>query len=134
MKRPNLSLHETSNNQTMTTGRTILVVEDVSEISLQMQNLLDRRGHRVLHASNAEEAIRIAEKDRPVMILTDVDLPTFNSLIELLRKHGDLKNMVVAIIDINEPKVSESSVKVLPDFGALDDLIDATHKATQNLM
>ena len=113
------------------TGRTILVVEDIDEISLQMHQLLDRRGHRVLHASNAEEAIGIAEKDRPLMILTDLELPTFPVLMKLLRAHDGLKNMVVAIIDINEPKMTDDSIKVLPDFAALDALITATHNLQQ---
>jgi len=113
------------------TGRTILVVEDINEISLQMHQLLDRRGHRVLHASNAEEAIGIAEKDRPLMILTDLELPTFAVLMKLLRAHDGLKNMVVAIIDINEPKMTDDSIKVLPDFAALDTLISATYKGQQ---
>jgi len=113
------------------TGRTILVVEDVDEISLQMHQLLERRGHRVLHASNAEEAIQIAEKDRPLMMLTDMELPTFGVLMKLVREHDGLKNMVVAIIDINDPKMSDGSVKVLPDFAALDALINATHNGQQ---
>ena len=113
------------------TGRTILVVEDIDEISLQMHQLLDRRGHRVLHASNAEEAISIAEKDHPLMILTDMELPTFDVLLKLLRAHDGLKNMVVAIIDIYEPKMTDDSIKVLPDFAALDTLISATYKGQQ---
>jgi CheY-like chemotaxis protein len=118
----------------MTTGLVILVVEDVEEISLEMHKLLDRRGHRVLHASNAEEAIQVAEGDRPLMILTDMELPTFDAMMGLLREHNDLKNTVVAIIDINGPKINDSSVKVLPDFRALDDLIGATYAASQKVL
>lgn len=112
-------------------GLTILVVEDVDEISAQMHQLLGRRGHRVLHASNAEEAIQIAEKDRPLMILTDMELPTFDMLMKRVHEHASLKNMVVAIIDINEPTMSDGSVKILPDFAALDALISATQTRHQ---
>ena len=110
---------------------TILVVEDIDEISSQMHGLLDRRGHRVLHASNAEQAIQIAEKERPLMILTDMEVPTFEALIRLLRAHDGLRNMVVAIIDINAPQISDTSVKVLKDFEALDALIIATYDQQQ---
>ncbi len=68
----------------------------------------------------------MAEAHRPTMILTDLDLPTFDELLKLLRSHADLKNIVVAIIDINHPTVKDSSVNVLRDFQALDDLIDAS--------
>ena len=100
------------------------MVEDVAEISLSMRAALDKRGHHVMHAANAEEAIQIAEVNRPAIILTDLELPTFDQLLSLLRRHADLKNTVVAIIDLNHPKV-DGDIKVLPDFEALDDLIQA---------
>lgn len=106
--------------------RTVLVVEDIDEISANMASALDKRGHRVMHAANAEDAIKMAEANRPAMILTDLDLPTFDNLLSLLRGHADLKNMLVAIIDINHPTVTDSSVNVLRDFQALDDLMNAS--------
>src|ERR1041384_8077640 len=108
---------------------TVLVVEDVDEITLNMTAALKKRGHHVVHASNAEEAIEMAEANRPAMILTDLDLPTFDSLMQKLRQHGDLKNLLVAIIDINNPRVEDQSVNVLPDFQALDDLIESSAQA-----
>ena len=108
---------------------TVLVVEDVEEISANMGAALHKRGHRVMNAANAEEAIRMAEQNRPTMILTDLDLPTFDKLLSLLRAHDDLKNIVVAIIDINHPEVEDSSVNVLKDFQALDDLIESSEES-----
>ena len=105
---------------------TILVVEDVDEISANMSAALKERGHRVEHASNAEQAIQMAETNRPAMILTDLDLPTFDNLMSLLRAHSVLKNMLVAIIDINHPEVTDQTVNVLRDFQALDDLIESS--------
>ena len=103
----------------------ILVVEDVAEISSSMSAALDKRGHRVMQASNAEQAIQIAEVNRPALILTDLELPTFEKLLSLLRGHADLKDTVVAIIDLNHPKV-DGNIKVLPDFQALDDLLQSS--------
>jgi len=108
---------------------TILVVEDVDEISSNMSKALRKRGHKVERAANAEEAIEMAEANRPAMILTDLDLPTFDSLMQQLRQHGDLKTLLVAIIDINNPTVQDQSVNVLSDFQALDDLIDSSGEA-----
>ena len=106
--------------------QTILVVEDVDEISTSMSAALRERGHRVEHASNAEQAIQMAETTRPAMILTDLDLPTFDNLMSLLRAHSVLKNMIVAVIDINHPEVTDGTVNVLRDFQALDDLIESS--------
>ncbi len=121
---------------TITTGRTILVVEDIDEISVQMNQLLTKRGHRVLQASNAEEAILIAEQSHPAMILTDLDLPTLGLLTKLISEHKDLGELVVAVIDINTPEVSDGRLRVLPDYDALDDLIGSTqnHYGTSELI
>ena len=100
------------------------MVEDGAEISTSMSAALDKRGHRVMHASNAEQAIQIAEVNRPALILTDLELPTFDKLLNLLRGHADLNETVVAIIDLNHPNV-DSGIKVLPDFQALDDLLQS---------
>lgn len=105
---------------------TILIVEDVDEISQSMSAALKQRGHRVECASNADQAIQMAEENRPAMILTDLDLPSFDKLMNLLRAHPELKNMIVAIIDINGPKVSDQTINILGDFQALDDLIESS--------
>lgn len=109
---------------------TILVVEDVAEISSSMSAALDKRGHRVMHASNAEQAIQIAEVNRPAIILTDLELPTFDKLLSALRGHADLSDTVVAIIDLNHPKV-DGTIKVLTDFQALDDLLQSSVKSLE---
>jgi DNA-binding response OmpR family regulator len=115
------------------TIHTILVVEDNDEISSNMRLALLQRGHRVERAFNAEDAIQMAEQNRPAMILTDLDLPTFDQLLESLRGHADLKNMIVAIIDINHPDIAETRVNILQDFQALDDLITASLEPPQNI-
>jgi CheY-like chemotaxis protein len=107
--------------------KTILVVEDVDEISSQMGTMLRKKGHRILNAANAEEAIQVAEKDRPNMILSDLDLPTFDTLVRRVRDHRDLNNMLVAIIDINHPEVNqEDGLKILSNFDQLDELLDSS--------
>ncbi len=111
---------------TIPTKRTILVVEDVEEISGQMHKLLTQRGHEVLQASNAEEAIKIVAQSRPAMILTDLDLPTLDTLMKLIAQDGDLGELVVAIVDINGPIISNDRLRILPDYEALDDLIGST--------
>ena len=107
-----------------TKRKTVLVVEDVDEISSQMEEMLRRKGHRILNATNAEEAIRIAENKRPALILTDLDLPTFDALVQQVRAHKDLNKILVAIIDINDPDLREQDdLKVISNFDQLDELL-----------
>src|SRR5258706_4437860 len=111
----------------MTNTKTILVVEDVDEITSQMGEILRQKGHRILNAANAEDPIQIAEQDRPNMILTDPDLPTFDDLVRLVHAHKDLGNLSVAIVDIAGPKVKPSdALKVLSNFEQLHALLQAS--------
>ena len=110
--------------------RTILIVEDVAEISSQMSAMLRGKGHQVLLASDATEAFEIAKRNRPTIVLTDLDLPTLTLLVRLIREHQDLKEMPIAIIDINGPVIrKELSLNVLSDFEEMDKLIQSAQLA-----
>lgn len=111
------------------TPSTILILEDVEEIRENMKDALNKRGYDVIVAGNLAEAIEMADGNRPVMILTDLDLPDFDNLLQLLREHHELKNMVVAVIDIDHPNLADKSVRVLGDFNALDDLITSIRQS-----
>lgn len=110
-------------------SRPILIVEDVEEISTGMHQLLTGHGHRVIRAANAEQALQLAEQDHPAMILTDSELPSFDLLMKLFREHDRFGKMVVAIVDMNGPTVTDTSVKVLSDYEALDGLMASMPQA-----
>ena len=106
--------------------KTILVVEDEDEISSSMHGILTKKGYRVLRAINADEALTVAEQDRPTMILTDLDLPMLDSMITRLRAHDSLKDMLVAVIDINQP-ASVDGIRILNNFDELDQLLSTAN-------
>ena len=107
--------------------RTILVVEDVSEISSQMNAMLRAKGHDVLFAADANEAFKIAETKHPTMILTDLDLPTLGLLVRLIREHQELQKTPIAIMDINDPATgADLDLKVLANVDELEQLIQST--------
>ena len=107
------------------TTATILVVEDVEEIASGMERALIQRNHSVLMAHDADQAIQIAEKALPTVVLTDPELPTFDRLLELLSEHDYLKEVPVVIIDVDDPQSSDGRVKVLQDFAAFDQFVDS---------
>ena len=102
---------------------TILIVEDVNEISSHMSEALAAKGHRILTAKNAHDAIKIAEQDRPIIILTDIDLPTFGLLVQSVEGHSHLNEVPVVIVDLNHPSLGKQKVKVVADFEELHELI-----------
>jgi DNA-binding response OmpR family regulator len=105
--------------------KTILVVEDEDEIGSSMNAMLTRKGYRVLRATDADGALTMAEDDRPHMILTDLDLPTLDSMIERIRAHETLKSMIIAVIDIDHPELKDG-LKILNNFDELDQLLSPT--------
>ncbi|MBC7929798.1 MAG: response regulator [Rubrivivax sp.] len=56
-------------------ARTILVVEDYDDIRELMRHHLGKRGYEVITASNGEDAVILAERVRPDLILMDISLP-----------------------------------------------------------
>ena len=108
-----------------TIQKTILLVEDEDEIGSHMDLALTERGYHVIRARNANDAIKLAELDHLSLILTDLELPTFNSLMDQLRAHDKLKHMVVAIIDINHPQNVRPDVAIVNNFDELEALARA---------
>jgi PAS domain S-box-containing protein len=57
-------------------GETILVVEDDERVLRTTMSILRRHGYRVLHATNAADALAVARKEaRLDLLFTDLDLP-----------------------------------------------------------
>lgn len=55
--------------------RHVLIVDDVPDQRTIYRALLERRGYSVTEAEDGESAVRLAEADRPDLILMDVGLP-----------------------------------------------------------
>lgn len=108
-----------------TNQKTILLVEDEDEIGSHMDLALTERGYQVIRARNANDAIKLAEQDHLSLILTDLELPTFNSLMDQLRAHDKLKHMVVAIVDINHPQNVRPDLTIVNNFDELDALLSS---------
>ena len=108
----------------MTTNqKTILLVEDEDEISSHMNARLTARGYQVVRARDGDNAIKLAEQDHLSLILTDLDLPNLNQMMDRLRAHETLKHMPVAIIDINHPQNVRPDLTILNSFEELDKLL-----------
>jgi DNA-binding response OmpR family regulator len=73
-------------------GRRILVVEDSAELRELISVTLARAGHEVVLAGTGEEALAIAARETPALVLLDVHLPGTSGYAvcnELRRTLGD---------------------------------------------
>lgn len=69
-------------------GRTVMVVEDYDDTRTMLRYILERRGFRVVEASNGREAVERAAIERPDLILMDLDLPILDGIEATNRIRG----------------------------------------------
>ena len=79
---------------------TILVVEDYEDTSLAMRLALEEKGYHILEASDGEQAVRLAERERPEVILMDLNLPVLDgfSAAERIRANPELKETIIVAV------------------------------------
>src|SRR5918997_4992676 len=58
--------------------KTILVVEDYADSRLVLGRLLELSGYRVLEAANGREAVAMAERECPDVVLMDLQMPVLD--------------------------------------------------------
>ncbi|RPI52171.1 MAG: response regulator, partial [Deltaproteobacteria bacterium] len=56
----------------------ILIVEDNVESRYMLERLLESKGHHIITAENGEEALRLARRDPPEVIISDIMMPVMN--------------------------------------------------------
>jgi len=61
-----------------TEQQTVLVVEDYTDTRETMKIILEHLGYRVVEAADGIEAIEVAKRERPSVILMDMGLPAMD--------------------------------------------------------
>jgi|ERR1044071_2237501 CheY-like chemotaxis protein len=107
---------------------TILVVEDVDWIRAGMKKSLMAYGHHVLEATDNEEAISVAERFHPDLILTEEELPTFDTLIRSVREHSTLGNISIVIIN-PDAEDGDGDVVIITDYSQLKNVLTLRRKS-----
>ena len=92
-------------------NRTIMVVEDYEDTRQLLKQGLELMGYAVLEACNGEEAVHIADRERPDLILMDLDLPILDGIAatQCIRQNPGLEN--VPIVAVTAYPLSYSHVK-----------------------
>lgn len=64
---------------------TVLVVDDYDEIRSLTKRAVESFGYSVVEASNGQEAIEVARRELPDVILMDLSMPTLDGFAAILR-------------------------------------------------
>ena len=85
-------------------NQTVLVVEDFEDNRFMMRRLLEMSGYLVLEAINGEEAVEVARRERPSLILMDLSLPLLDGLAATrrIRQHEDLRDVPIVAVSAHD--------------------------------
>jgi len=85
-------------------GVTVLLVEDTEDNRFMMRRLLEMSGYTVFEARNGEEAVRVADAERPQLILMDLSLPLIDGLAatRLIRKLPASKQIPIIAVSAHD--------------------------------
>ncbi|MDX1601080.1 MAG: response regulator [Anaerolineales bacterium] len=97
----------------------VLVAEDERDIRELITFTLRYHGHDVLAASNGEEALELALKEHPDLVLLDIRMPRMNGyeVCRSIKENEVTKHIPVVFISA---KGQEAEVKEGLDAGATD--------------
>ena len=75
----------------------LLVVDDERGVRALCSDVLRRAGYEVETVASAEEATRVLERQRPDLLILDIELPGKNGLTYLREVMGEHRDMPVLI-------------------------------------
>jgi two-component system cell cycle response regulator DivK len=113
---------------------TVLLVEDTEDNRFMMRRLLEMSGYRVIEAMNGEEAVKLAKRESPQLILMDLSLPVIDGLAatRLIRKLPEFEATPIIAVSAHDTSDFQSeaidagcnSYVTKPiDFNELEELI-----------
>jgi len=84
---------------------TVLVADDSADTRSVLRRTLGRRGYRVIEAADGREAVEVALRECPDLILMDLNMPVMDGLAaterirELRERCGDMAIVAVTAFD-----------------------------------
>ena len=94
-------------------AKTILVVED-NELNMNLfHDLLEAHGYNILQTKDGMEALKLARKHRPDLILMDIQLPEVSGLevTKWIKEDDDLKAIPIIAVTAFAMKGDEEKIR-----------------------
>ena len=106
----------------------ILVVDDDATNVMVLESMLKKEGYRTLRAGNGREAMEIAKKRKPDLILLDIMMPEIDGFQACRTLQQDSTTTDIPVIFLSALDEVDSKVKAF-DIGAVDYVGKPFHKA-----
>lgn len=76
----------------------VLIVDDEQEIRDLLQTSLSAEGYEVIVGSDGEEAMELAKREYPQLILLDIEMPGVDGIETCKRLKGEEKTRLIPVI------------------------------------
>jgi len=78
-------------------SKTVMVVDDEKRLVSLVESYLSQEGYRVVTAGNGREALSVADKEKPDLIILDVMMPEMDGY-EFMRAHRTNQNTPIILL------------------------------------
>ncbi|MFM7017160.1 MAG: response regulator transcription factor [Bacteroidota bacterium] len=87
----------------------ILIVDDEPDILEFMEYNLRKEGYQVLQAKNGKEAVEIAKKELPHMVILDIMMPVMDGIeaCRTMREIPELQNLIITFLSARNEEYSQ---------------------------
>jgi CheY-like chemotaxis protein len=101
--------------------KTVLVVDDEIHIVHVVAIKLRNNGYEVVSADNGAEALEVALREKPDIIVTDYQMPVMTGLelVENLRRHEETKDIPVIMLTARSFAIEQEQQDALQISGCL---------------
>jgi two-component system, cell cycle response regulator DivK len=92
-------------------SKRILIIEDQEDNRAILRDLLGQAGYELIEAADGEEGVKLAEQERPDLILMDIQLPVIDGYEATRRIRGVLDLKSIPIIAVTSYALSGDEAK-----------------------
>jgi two-component system cell cycle response regulator DivK len=107
-------------------GKKALVVDDNANNLMLEKDLLEVAGFEVFTAENASNAVTIARKEKPDIIIMDVRLPDMRGSVAamILRQNKDTRDIPIVFVTASVMAEGREEIKAISNSGFIGKPID----------
>ena len=91
----------------------ILIVEDNEKNLKLVRDTLTYKGYRTIEATTGEEGVRLAQTERPALILMDIQLPGIDGITALGRLRAEPTTRGIPVIAVTASVMTEDQKKIM---------------------